>query len=120
MRHKYVRITPNTWGDKGRNTDPSKWVSGSDPLKHEKYYAWLKHRAQARHRKEDYELTWPQWDTIWRDELFLRRGRAVDDLCLQRIDPLSGWCESNVEITTRSEHLTRKRKRETDNVQSRI
>lgn len=116
MRHKYKTLNPRgkQKGDPGagRYVDPSKWVTGPDPVRHDKYYAWLKHRSQARYRDEDYELTWEQWESLWPNELWFRRGRARTDLCLQRIDPTGAWSMSNCEITTRLEHLRTKRQRE--------
>lgn len=111
MRYKYAHTATNTQGGRGlgRVSDPNKWVSGPDPVRHDSYYAWLRHRCQARFRKEDYELTWEQWQELWFPDLWSKRGRAVDDLCLQRINTDLPWADYNVEIVTRREHLRRKR-----------
>lgn len=76
-----------------------------DPLQREKYYAYIKHRAQANHRGELYELTEEQWMHLWTDELFEQRGRDITAYCLRMIDPDMGWCIGNVEIVTRREHF---------------
>lgn len=116
MRNKYIPPIKGTGapGDRGRPVDPSKWKSGPDAFTREKYYAFLKHRAQARFRKEQYALTWEDWQSIWPDELFEQRGRGKHNLCLQMIEPFLGWSTFNVEVVTRIEHLQRKRQRELD------
>lgn len=90
---------------RARQRTPHTWISGPDPIDHDKYYAWQKHHAQARFRKEEYALTWEDWQQLWPHELFVQRGRMPDDLSLIRIDPSQPWCMSNVEVVTRREHL---------------
>jgi len=90
---------------KGRN--PSQWMTGPDPLTHDKHYAYLKHRSQAIYRGDDYNLTWEDWQELWPDELFLQRGRSSDSLCLMLVDRDCAWDMDNVEMVTRAE-LTRR------------
>lgn len=108
MKYKYCasKNIPNTT-QLGRPVDPSKWISGPDPLSHDKYYAWLKHRAQARYRHEQYDLTWEEWETLWPDNLFLQRGRKSTDLCLARVDWSQPWSAVNCHIVERKQHLKR-------------
>lgn len=94
---------------KRRTMDPEKWITGPDPLRRDKRYAWLKHRAQCKHRKEDYNLTWEEWESLWTDELFLKRGRANQDLCLMKVELDGDWSYGNVKIVTRGEQLKRNR-----------
>lgn len=89
----------------GRYPDPSKWKSGPDPVAHEKYYAWLRHRAQAKFRKEHYTITWEEWQQLWPDPLWHKRGRGRQDLVLSRVDLDQGWSMCNLEVTSRLEHL---------------
>lgn len=109
MKFKYAKYSetgrqaPN--GRPGRHVDPSCWCTGPDPLRHDKYYAWLKHRAQAKYRKEDYSLSWDEWELLWTDERWLERGRTIDSLCLQQIELGEGWHFNNVEIVTRRKHF---------------
>jgi len=109
MRYKYVRqgvkFAPNN--RQGRYVDPERWITGPDPLRREKYYAYLKHKAQCNFRGEDYELTWQDWETMWSDQQFLQRGKTVDSLCLTRIDYDLPWAEYNCQIVTRKDHLKR-------------
>lgn len=86
---------------------PQYWKSGPDYLDHQKYYAWLKHKAQAAYRGEEYSLTWRQWQKIWTNELWDQRGRAIDDVCLTRIDPEKSWNYKNCEIITRHQQFIR-------------
>lgn len=96
----------------GNAVNPLNWHTGTDPFVHDLYYAWLKHRAQARFRGEGYHITFEQWQDLWPEELWEQRGRLSSSLCLSRIDFWSDWDISNVEIITRREHLQKKRKRE--------
>lgn len=111
MLNKYVPRSTATIPNKGRPTDPNKWICGPDPLTREKYYAFLKHRSQARFRGEDYALTWEDWQGLWSDDDFQCRGRRADDLCLSRIDHLGEWSLANVEVIPRLEHLKKERPR---------
>jgi hypothetical protein len=117
MKYKYathVLKGPAPDG-RGRPYNPEKWIMGPDPLKRERYYALLKHRAQARFRGEEHSLTWEQWESIWDADTWAQRGRGSDDHCLVMVDPGLGWHRSNCEITTRRKHLQQKRQREQQN-----
>lgn len=70
-------------------------------------YAFLKHRAQAKYRKEEYTLTVEQWCELWTIDKWLCRGRAVNDLCLMMLDPTEGWHINNIEIVERIVYLER-------------
>jgi hypothetical protein len=89
---------------------PHQWISGPTEELHNKYYAWLKHKAQAQYRKEAYELTWEDWQMFWQDDLWYLRGRACDDLCITRKDILSAWSQANCEIVSRQVQLSRQAK----------
>lgn len=106
MKYKYATF-PEYKPGPGRKPNPDKWCTGPDPLTREKYYAYSKHKAQAKYRKEEYDLTWEDWQSMWTDELFLKRGRGREDLCMQKINPDDAWSLYNVEIVTRIEHLQR-------------
>lgn len=99
MTYKYNPNLINGTAEKSKRR--KYWKSGTDLLDHEKYYAWLKHRAQARYRKEDYSLTWEQWWTLWPNELWNRRGRGADCVRLKMINKSLGWHISNVEVVPR-------------------
>lgn len=102
MRYKYAKPAEK------RRARPESWITGPDELIHEKYYAWHKHRAQAHYREEEYELTFDQWQEIWKDdEQFLNRGKTRECFVLTRIDPEAAWSMDNCEIITRYEQLCR-------------
>jgi len=101
----------NKYG-KPRKMFPENWVSGPDPLDHEKYYAWAKHRSQAHYRSEPYDLTWEDWQDIWsKPGEFLNRGRKPENLTLTRIDDDGAWTRDNVIVMTRLEQLRKARDR---------
>lgn len=83
----------------GRLPTPESWVCGSqDPIDHDKYYGWKKHHAQARHRGEDYALTWEDWQHLWPTHLWLKRGRGTDDYTMYRLNCDKPWSRDNVVI----------------------
>lgn len=103
-RNKYITRTrrkPDTPSHLGCPVRPERWISGPDPIEHDKYYAWLKHKAQARFRKEDHSLTWEDWQELWSGDTWLERGRSMDSLVLRRIDRDLGWHIYNVMVLTR-------------------
>lgn len=106
LEHKYIpksnRIKGSAQG-KG-NTIGIKYT---DPFERERYYAWQKHRAQARYRKEDYLLTHEDWCALWPYDKFVCRGRGVNDLSMMRLDPYQPWRLDNVEVVVRQKYLDR-------------
>jgi hypothetical protein len=101
----------NVYGNP-RRMFPTNWISGPDLIMHDMYYAWSKHRSQARYRKEDHNLTWDDWQEIWANpQDFQRRGRKPEDLTLTRIDADHAWTISNVQVITRLEQLRRSTER---------
>ena len=78
-----------------------------DPIQHEKYYAYLKHRCQARYRKERYDLTWAQWQRLWTDHQWHKRGRGPRSLRLTLRNPQLGWSFKNCEIVEHAAHMSK-------------
>lgn len=109
MKYKYCvhKNNPPKQTHLGRPVNPDTWISGPDPLAHDKYYAWLKHRSQARYRGEQYELSWDDWNSLWSNEDFAKRGRKNTDLCLARINQTESWNYANCHVVTRKDHLKR-------------
>lgn len=105
-------------GKPGRYENPQSWKTGPDEHIREKYYAYLKHKAQCSFRGEQYELSWDDWQELWTDELFVRRGRKVDDLCLGRLDWNGVWSLENCFIQTRKEHFKQKTGKKNSNDRS--
>jgi hypothetical protein len=76
-----------------------------DPFKHELWYSFLKHRAQARFRGETYRLTWQNWQQIWTPALWAKRGRGPRSLRLAQKNPKLGWSLKNCEVVEHSSHM---------------
>ena len=90
----------------GRYQTPETWITGPCPYRRDKYYAWLKHRSQAKYRKEAYDLTWEQFEMLWFiEEDWNNRGKQATNICMSMIDSNLGWTVSNIEIITRLEQL---------------
>ena len=75
------------------------------PWKHDCHYAYLRHRAQARYRGEQYAITEQEWMGLWNEGLWNRRGRAPESICLARIVDDLPWCIPNVHFITRYESI---------------
>jgi hypothetical protein len=76
-----------------------------DPVMHDKYYAYLKHRCQAKYRGERYQLTWQDWCKIWTPALWAKRGRKPRSVRLTQIDQTLGWSIKNCKIRQCSTHM---------------
>jgi hypothetical protein len=74
-----------------------------DHARHIAYWRW---KCQADYREEPVNLTLEQWFKIWTPELWARRGRQVDALCLMRRDIRRPWEPGNLAIATRRTQLT--------------
>lgn len=101
-------MAANTYAPQApKRQHPENWKSGPDWIDHQKYYAWLKHKAQAMYRDERYKLTWIHWQELWTNKNWEQRGRSIDSLCLTRIDPTKAWSLINCEIVSRQVQLAR-------------
>lgn len=83
---------------------PESWLSGPDEFRHSLYIPWLKAKAQANFRKEEWTLTFDEWFEMWKDSWHLR-GRAAEDICMTRYDSGGAWSADNTILMTRREHL---------------
>lgn len=88
---------PHTWKVQGEQN-------------HDQYIAWMRMRAQAKYRGEQFELTFEQFQTKWADK-WEHRGRGRDDYCLTRKDPEQSWNSNNCELRIRAEHLAESNRR---------
>ena len=100
---KYAKFVPRS--------RPHQWSTGENPQRRDSYYAFLKHRAQARYRGESYSLDFSDWEQFWPPELYEQRGTSSHNLCLRQIDPEGGWHAHNCEVVTVHEHRSAPRKR---------
>lgn len=112
-RAKYIPPNPKEASvigtpGKGNKVNPANWT-GDRLINRDKYYAYLKHKAQANYRGEAYFLTWEDWQQIWPNDLWLKRGRKIDDLCLTRPTFAGPWSMQTVEVTSRRQHFLYKK-----------
>lgn len=96
-------------GRPGRHENPDLWVTGPDPVRRDKYYAWMKHKAQAKFRQEVYLLEFEDWERCWTDEHWFNRGRHSDNVILTRKSFEEGWYPDNIEIIPRTEYHKRRK-----------
>lgn len=82
-----------------------------DPELYSKYIDFLRAKAQANFRKEKWLLTEEEYFKIWNPSRYCRKGRAIEDLCMTRIDFFGPWCKGNVAVLTRALHFKIKSKR---------
>ena len=83
-------------------TFPHKWIH-SDPFDHERYMPFLKARAQARFRNQEWSLSFEEFCAVWTREAWVKRGRDSQSLGMSRIDYNQGWHALNVCLRTRAD-----------------
>jgi hypothetical protein len=97
-----------TWDHmgKGKGSRPELWKH-KDPFDHERYIPYLRAKAQAAYRMEDWDLTFEEYCEFWTPAAWSQRGRGSLDLAMIRIDTTIGWTAYNCQIVTRREQLRR-------------
>jgi hypothetical protein len=80
---------------------PLSWKYPHDRIRTDKHRGYLRARAQWNFRGEGCEMTTEEWQTIWRDDIWLNRGRLPEQYCLIRDDPKEPWHIKNVMLVTR-------------------
>lgn len=77
-----------------------------DDRKHDQHWAWLRKKAQAKYRGEDWTLTIDEWFKLWDDsDQWDNRGRHPHASAMFMKDPQLGWHIWNVEICDRTVRL---------------
>ena len=80
-----------------------------DPLTHARNLAFVRSRAQAKFRGEDWDLTFDEFCHFWSTrQLWAKRGRRIDALILTRRDNEKAWNRNNCCIITRYNQLKAK------------
>lgn len=82
-----------------------------DEFQNELFKCWHKHRQQALWRGEQYELSVEDFFDFWPKELWDKRGRGRNSLCMIRVNDKVAWSKSNCKIVTRLEQLRKTNKR---------
>lgn len=87
-----------------RGPRPHVWRVGPDENRHQMYIPWLKSKAQARYRGEEWCLEFEDFFALWDGQWHLR-GRDPESLCMTRVDWELAWTPTNTIIVTRLDHL---------------
>ena len=91
---------------------PQCWkVQGEIP--HQQYLAFLQMRAQANYRKEQFELTFQDFQDLWEGK-WHRKGRGTLDYCLTRDDFNLPWNFINTVCVPRVDQLSRQKQYKQD------
>jgi hypothetical protein len=84
---------------------PQLWKTGPDPMIHRKYLPFLRARAQANFRLEDWLMSFDEYQQLWTHERWELRGKGTNDLCMTRVDHDGPWSIDNCHIVTRKQQL---------------
>jgi hypothetical protein len=87
----------------GTGPRPHVWIVGPDNNKHQMYIPWLKAKAQANFRNDEWNLEFEDYFAMWNGNWHLR-GRQSDDLCMTRINWSGAWEKDNIQLVTRKQH----------------
>ena len=90
-KYKLNEPKPDYPGKRGRKYTETTWEI-------DRRYAWMKHKAQARYRGEDYNLSLEDWETLWTHDAWHNRGRKPNNLTLYRVDATLPWDINNVVV----------------------
>lgn len=74
---------------------------------HDQHIAWMRMKAQANFRGEEFDLTFEDFQLLW-DEHWEERGRKSYEYCLTRADSTEPWNATNTICVQRLEYLTRR------------
>lgn len=94
---------------KGRSF-PERWITGPDPVRRRRHRRFILARNQAHYRKEEWHLSFEQYENAVRGRDHLM-GRGMRDLSLTTRDPGLGWRQDNVELMPRHEIYAKRRPR---------
>ena len=84
---------------------PHVWRIGPNEVEHKLYVMCSRSKAQAEYRGEGWYLTHREYIDLWlKDDQYLNKGRASENLCMTRIDSDLDWTRDNVHIISRLEH----------------
>lgn len=99
--HKYL-MPPRGYTSSSKGiARPHLWKTGPDPVRHKRYKRYLLAGCQARHFRQGWEITWPQWESL------MLSNPAGDHLNVCRRDTTQPWKLDNIVLLTRTEMLRR-------------
>jgi len=87
---------------------PHTWLTGPDEYKHNMYVPWMKMKAQANFRGEEWDLDFEDYYNAWHGK-WDQRGRSSEQLCMTRKAYDEAWSKDNIEIITRKEHCSKQK-----------
>ena len=87
-----------------------------DDLLHDQHWAWLRKKAQATFRGEEWTLSIEEWFDLWaKSGQWENRGRHPHASAVFMTDPEKGWHAWNVAVCDRTEMLSKIAKNRTRN-----
>ena len=103
---------PRVWDDGLKGSSKGGRVRGRDYSYLRQYHgilneirlSWVRMKAQCKFRKEEFLLSFEEYQQIWDGQWHLR-GRCSEDVCLSRKDCDDAWSLENCHIITRLEHF---------------
>lgn len=72
-----------------------------DDKTHKMYRAFVRQRNQAAFRKEEWAITFEEWQALWTDETWENKGRKTHQYSMLRNDFQKGWTLDNVNVANR-------------------
>jgi hypothetical protein len=75
-------------------------------LDKQKRLAWARMKAQAKFRKEEWDLSWEDFIILWTDDLWEKRSKKSNGLVMMRTDIDKPWQFDNVVIIARHLQLS--------------
>ena len=86
---------------------PHCWIIQGE-IPHQQYLAFLQMRAQTNYRKEQFELTFEDFQQLWLGN-WHRKGRSNTSYCLTRNDFTLPWNMANTVCVPRVDQLSRQK-----------
>lgn len=86
-------LRPHTWKYK-------------DPREREQNLSYMRMKAQAHFRKEEFSLSFEEFQSLWQEH-WDERGRGSKEYCLTRNDSTLPWDADNTICVQRIEYLRR-------------
>jgi hypothetical protein len=103
LTHKYL-MPPRGYTSSSKGiARPHLWSTGPDPVRHKRYKRYLLAGCQARHFRQGWEITWPEWESL------IQTDPEGDTKNVCRRDCTKPWTLDNMILLTRTEMLRRKK-----------
>ena len=91
---------------------PDTWTFPYNEKMNQANLCYLRAKAQAKFRKEYWDLTFDDWWAKWEASgQWENRGRNPTQYCMLQKDTDKGWTKDNAIVTSRTEHYNTQHKR---------